>query len=143
MRIAVLLLGLFAAACAQAEVDSDIANAAFVTGLRAYESQDFARAAEAFEQVLKVEPGCARCAHLLGKSYGRLAEQASWFSAMNLAEKTRVALEQAVRIDPNNVSAVEDLIRYYRAAPGFLGGSDEKARLLERRLQQASAERTG
>ena len=103
MRIAVLLLGLFAAACAQAEVDSDIANAAFVTGLRAYESQDFARAAEAFEQVLKVEPGCARCAHLLGKSYGRLAEQASWFSAMNLAEKS-VRISGSIKIAINSAA---------------------------------------
>ena len=38
---------------------------------------------------------------------------------------------------------VEDLIRYYRAAPGFLGGSNKKADALERRLREGTSGRTG
>lgn len=143
MRVYALISALLLSAGACAELRSEDTNAAFVAGLRAFEAGEFDHAARLFERVLEIEPGCGRCAHELGRSYGRLAERASWFSAMSLAEKTRDALEQAVRLDPTNVPAIEDLIRYYRAAPGFLGGSDEKARELERRLDGVSAERTG
>ena len=95
------------------------------------------------EAVLEREPECANCAHLLGKSYGRMAERAGWTEAIGLAKKTRLALEQAVAPAPYHAHAIRDLIKYYRAAPGFLGGSEEKARELEQRLRQSEAGHTG
>lgn len=142
MRLLTFTLALCLTAVAHAGIEDADTNGAFLAGLRAFESGEFETAVEILEQVLRVEPDCGRCAHVLGRSYGRLAEQASWFSAMGLAEKTRDALEQAVRLDPTNIAAIEDLIRYYRAAPGFLGGSAEKARKLERRLDAFRADRT-
>ena len=104
-------------------------------GARAYAAGQFDTAREILEHVTALDPDCARCVHLLGKSYGRLAEQAGWAEAMSLARKTRSALEQAVALAPEDTLAVADLIKYYRAAPAFLGGSAEKADALERRLR--------
>jgi hypothetical protein len=115
---------------------------AFAAGLRAYEAGDYATAARALEQALGRTPDCARCAHLLGRAYGRLAAQASWLRAIELARKTRDALELAVALNPTDVAAVEDLIEYYRTAPGFLGGSEEKAAALEQRLLDRTSDRT-
>jgi predicted Zn-dependent protease len=110
--------------------------------LHAYESGQYAAAAALLEQQLGQQPGCARCAHLLGKSYGRLAERAGWLEAISLARKTCSALEQAVELAPHDREALSDLIEYYRAAPAFLGGNRDKADALERRLREAS-EQTG
>jgi hypothetical protein len=46
-------------------------------------------------------------------------------------------------MDPTNAQALEDLIKFYRVAPGFLGGDDDKAEKLERRLQTLRTDRTG
>lgn len=111
----------------------ETANAAFA-------SRDFARSAALLEQLLLLQPECAQCAHLLGRAYGHMAEQATWGQAIGLAKKTRLALENAVAIDPSNAPAIEDLIRYYRQAPGFLGGDDAKAAQLELRLRRLRGE---
>ena len=110
---------------------------AFASALRAYEAERYEIAVTLMESVIATNPECARCAHILGRSYGRLAEQAKWTDAIGLAKKTRLALEQAVELDPEDADAVRDLIKYYRSAPGFLGGSDKKADALEQRLRES------
>lgn len=115
----------------------------FAVAAAAFEAGNFARAAEMLEQLSPLQPECGECAHLLGKAYGRMAEQATWGQAIELAKKTRLALENAVDLDPSNAPALEDLIRYYRRAPGFLGGDDAKATQLEHRLHRLQAELTG
>ncbi|GEM_PF-1540374 len=132
---------LFCANTSATLTDSDTTSV-FVSATRAYDNRQYETAVELFEAVLTVQPTCARCAHMLGKSYGRLAEQAGWTDAIGLANKTRLALEQAVELAPNDPEALRDLIKYYRAAPGFLGGSEEKAQALEKRLLKRQTERT-
>lgn len=63
----------------------------------------------------------------LGRAYGEKAEHSSWFTAIGLAKKTRIAFEKAVELDPNNIEARSDLSEYYIEAPGFLGGGTDKA----------------
>jgi len=63
----------------------------------------------------------------LGRAYGEKADHSSWFSAISLAKKTRIAFEKAVELDPKNVEARSDLSEYYIEAPGFLGGGTDKA----------------
>jgi tetratricopeptide (TPR) repeat protein len=122
----------------RAEFAPGDARPGYVLALRAYEAGAFNRAVDLLEATMALEPDCARCAHLLGKSYGRLAERAGWIEAMALARKTVAALEQAVELAPDDVEALEDLLRYYRAAPEFLGGGADKAEALERRLRDVA-----
>ena len=138
-----LLLGLFVTFNVQADLTADDAGRAFAVGMRAYEAQDYEHAAQVLEEVVKIQPDCVRCVHLLGKSYGRMTEQANWVSVPGLARKTRNALEQAVELAPDDVRIVEDLIKFYRAAPRFLGGSAKKAERLERRLRRSATNHTG
>lgn len=143
MRLILCIIVLLYAPFSAAGPGTAEINATFISGLRAYDSEQYERAAALFEMALQAQPDCARCAHLLGKSYGNLAERAAWTRAIGLAKKTRVALEQAVELAPHDREAVRDLIRYYRAAPGFLGGSSEKAEALEQRLRRAETGHTG
>jgi Tfp pilus assembly protein PilF len=46
----------------------------------------------------------------------------------SLAMRTKLELERAVQLDPNNLDAREGLLEYYLRAPAFMGGSDEGAR---------------
>ncbi len=129
--------------CGPLAFADDSARADLLTAAAtAFDAGEFARTAELLEQLSPLQPSCGECAHLLGKAYGRMAEQASWGRAIELARKTRVALESAVDLDPSNALALEDLIRYYRQAPGFLGGDDAKAARLEQRLSQLRAAST-
>jgi len=45
-----------------------------------------------------------------------------------LALKVKQHFERAVELNPDNLDARADLKEYYEKAPGFLGGSVEKAR---------------
>lgn len=64
----------------------------------------------------------------LGRAYGVQAQRAGKLSQMSLARKTRAEFQRAVELDPGNLDARQHLISYYLQAPGFLGGSVEKAR---------------
>jgi len=45
-----------------------------------------------------------------------------------LAPKMKSAWEKAIALDPKNLDARTSLIQYYLQAPGFMGGSVEKAK---------------
>jgi tetratricopeptide (TPR) repeat protein len=92
-------------------------HAAYQAALKAFEAGDYADAVDVLERLLDTDGSCAPCAHLLGKSYGRMAERAGWLEALRLARKTQSALEHAVELAPEDPAALTDLIKYYRAAP--------------------------
>ena len=90
---------------------------------------------EALHQAIALASEEARYHHLLGMSYGRMAEQSHWLKAVPLARRTRQALERAVALDPSFLDAHRDLETYYRTAPAFLGGSTEKADALRLHIE--------
>ena len=127
--IFILVIGLNESSRANTEAESlrQQAEASYGAG-------DYQAALARIQQAVVLEPANSGYQHLLGKCYGRLAERANPLSAYSLAKKTRVALEKAVELDSKNVEALKDLMEYYRQAPGFLGGSQEKARQIRQKL---------
>ena len=79
------------------------------------------------ERAANLNPGSSLNQLWLGRAYGEKADHSSWFTAISLAKKARIAFEKAVQLDPNNVEARSDLSEYYIEAPGFLGGGTDKA----------------
>ena len=71
-------------------------------------------------------PSSSEDAMWLGRALGQKAEHASMFSAMGVAKKVHSAFERAVQLDPNNLAAAGDLGEYYIAAPGIVGGGQDK-----------------
>ena len=143
MRIVLLLISFALLGNAHAETPPAAYESAYQNARKTYHAHRYQEAVRMLEALLRTYPECARCAHLLGKSYGRLAQRANWLSAMDLARKTCDALELAVRLDPENEGSVEDLLRYYRAAPAFLGGGADKAKGMEQRLRDLQAKQAG
>ena len=135
----IFLVAPLAQIAADGDTDSD---SVIKEASAAYNAENYEQAILLLEKAVETEPTCAECAHQLGRAYGRLAENTNWVSAIGLAKKSRVAFESAVELDPFNAQALEDLIRFYREAPKFLGGDDEKADGLERRLLELRATRT-
>jgi tetratricopeptide (TPR) repeat protein len=62
-----------------------------------------------------------------GRAYGLQADNAGPIAGLRLAFKVRNAFEAAVRLDPTNGVAVNDLSEYYIDAPSIVGGGFDKA----------------
>lgn len=91
-----------------------------------FELRHFDGAISSAERSVALEPNNSVYHQWLGRAYGSKAEHASWFSALSLAKKARREFEEAVRLDASNVEAQQDLIEFYRQAPGMVGGGEEK-----------------
>jgi tetratricopeptide (TPR) repeat protein len=103
------------------------AAAAFYLGRIAMEERKNDRAADYFETATKLDAKNSTYFLWLGRAYGREAQSANVLRQPGLAKKTRSAWERAIELDPDNLDARTDLIQYYVQAPGFLGGSTQKA----------------
>jgi tetratricopeptide (TPR) repeat protein len=95
-----------------------------------YQLGKYQEASEQLEKASELRPGSAEIFLWLGRSLGRRAEASSIFTAPGYARRCREALEQAVALDGKHLEAMSDLATYYLEAPGFLGGSLEKAEKL-------------
>lgn len=111
----------------------------FRQGQRYYTLSNYAKAVRWLRAAVINAPNNARYHHWLAKAYGRLAEEANWFSALSLSRKTLKELRTAVKLDNTYISALQDLMEYYRKAPVFLGGSRKKAESIARRLDHLEA----
>ena len=110
----------------------------FRTGLSHYENEKYAAAIEQLEGAIKLEPEVAKYHHILAVSYGREAERVNFIKAMGLAKKTLAHLEIAAKLDGQNLEILDDLMDYYREAPGFLGGDTKKADEIEELIDKIS-----
>jgi len=99
----------------------------FYSGRIAFAEQQFESAIENFEKAVKLEEQNSDYHLWLGRAYGRQAERSSLFRQLLLARKVKLHLERAVELNPENLPARTDLREFYLRAPGFLGGSEEKA----------------
>ena len=100
-----------------------------------YENNEFDKAISEFSAAISKSPKNSNYHHWLAKTYGELAESSGWLKAMRLAEKSRDSLKRAVELDPENIGALTDLMKYYQQAPVFLGGSEEKANEINIQLE--------
>lgn len=106
------------------------APAAYLLGKIALEQNDASKSVDWLEKAVAMNPRSSEYWDWLGKAYGSQAQKASKLKLPFLAKKTKNAWEKAVELDPNNLEAREDIILYYLQAPGFVGGSKDKARAM-------------
>jgi len=99
----------------------------FLLGQSYYQLREFPRAVASLERAVQLVPKNSEYHDWLGKSYGRKAEESIFLSAMSWARKTHREFEIAVELDPQNLEAQRDLIRFEMNAPSIAGGGDDKA----------------
>jgi tetratricopeptide (TPR) repeat protein len=102
-------------------------EAQYYLGRIAILQKDYEASAEYFENAIAIRPEVADYHNWLGVMYGVMAMDANPFKQAYLAPKIKNEFEKATAIDPRNIPAEWGLINYYTKAPGFLGGSWEKA----------------
>jgi tetratricopeptide (TPR) repeat protein len=81
-----------------------------------------------FEKAVKANDNNALHHFYLGNALGDEAQKANKLRQPMLARRVKAEFERAVALDPNLVEAHEGLMQYYLQAPGFMGGSQEKAK---------------
>jgi tetratricopeptide (TPR) repeat protein len=126
-----------------APVADQSAEAAYYMGRIAVSENEDDKAGGWFEKAMKLNPNSAVYVDWYGRALGNQASHASKFRLPFLARRVKAAFEKAVALDPNNLDAREDLIQYYLQAPGFLGGSKQKAREVAADIKKRNAYRGG
>lgn len=89
--------------------------------------RDIEAAVDHSEEAVDLNPKNADYQYLLGAALGMKARDAGVLKQALLAPKIKGAFEKAVELNPNLVDAHVGLAEYYRRAPGFMGGDNEKA----------------
>ena len=105
----------------------DDASLYFLLGQSYYELRQFMRAITSLERAVQLSPKQSDYHDWLGKAYGRKAEESVFLNALSGARKTHREFEIAVELNPQNLEAQRDLIRFEMNAPGIAGGGDDKA----------------
>ena len=104
------------------------AVAAYYMGRMAAIDNNVDKAVEYFEKAVELDGRNADYYDWLGRAYGDKAVKASKLKLPFLARKAKGAWDKGLSLDPNNINIMEDLVQYYMQAPGFLGGSKDRAR---------------
>lgn len=100
------------------------AEAHYWLGRCYYETRDFNGSVSELEKATQAEPGSSVYHQWLGRAYGEKADRDKSFLT---ARKVKKEFEQAVKLDPSNISARRDLEDYLLEAPWIVGGSKEEA----------------
>lgn len=119
------------------------AEAAYYMGRVAISMNEDDQAAGWFEKATKMNPNSSVYFDWYGRALGNQAVHMSRFKLPFFAPKVKAAFEKAVALDPNNIDAREDVMQYYIRAPGFVGGSRQKARETAMEIKKRNAYRGG
>ncbi len=110
------------------EKEADYAAARYYLGRVAFDEKNYDDAADYFEEAVDTNDKVADYHNWLGNTYGTIAQNANVLKQGMLAPKMKRAWEAAIALDPKNIESRTALISYYTQAPGFMGGSMEKAK---------------
>jgi tetratricopeptide (TPR) repeat protein len=109
---------------ATASQNASSAAAAYWLGRSYYEIFDYDSAITQFEKAVSLDPRNSVYHQWLGRADGGKADRDRSFS---LAKRVKKEFQQAVTLDPSNVSARRDLEEYCLDAPWIAGGSKSEA----------------
>ncbi len=114
----------------------EYAQAQYYLGRIAFAENNLDDAADYFEEAVDANDKNAAYYTWLGDTYGSIAKDANPLKQGMLAPKMKSAWEKAIALDAKNLSARSSLIEYYTQAPGFMGGSFEKAHEVAKQIKK-------
>lgn len=116
------------------EDNKDFADAQYYLGRTAFDQKEYDEATDYFDEAIETKDNVADYYNWLGNTYGTIAQDANPIRQGMLAPKMKNAWEKAIELDAKNVEARASLIQYYTQAPGFMGGSFDKAKEVARQI---------
>lgn len=114
----------------------DFAAAQYYLGRIAFDEEKYEEAVDYFEEAVDENDKVADYHAWLGNTYGTIAKDANPFRQGLLAPKMKSAWEAAITLDPTSIEPRKSLIEYYTQAPGFMGGSFEKAHEVAKQIKK-------
>ena len=97
-------------------------------GKVALQQNDADESIRQFERCVAIDEHNAECHAWLGNALGLTARRTSKFKLLFLAKRTKQEFDRSIQLDPTNLDGRFGELEYYLNAPGFLGGSIDKAR---------------
>ncbi|HZY79682.1 MAG TPA: tetratricopeptide repeat protein [Cyclobacteriaceae bacterium] len=107
--------------------NKDFAAAQYYLGRIAFDEKELDDAEGYLEEAIEANDKVADYHYWLGNVLGTIARDANVVKQGMLASKIKGEYEKTVALDPKNMDAHWGLITFYTEAPGFMGGSFEKA----------------
>jgi tetratricopeptide (TPR) repeat protein len=100
---------------------------AIAAGRAALERGDLDQAIAQFEKAIAAAPNNAQAHYYLGLASGRKAQKTGIWGGMSFIKKAKDEWTRAVELKPDWLDARLRLIEFYIAAPGIVGGDEDKA----------------
>lgn len=123
------------------ELAAQAGKASFDAGMRLMRENKPDKAEKEFERAVTADDKNAVYHHWLANAVGQQAQNANPIRQGLMARRIRNEWERAVELDPNFLDARDALITFYLQAPGFMGGSPEKARAQQREIANRNVTR--
>jgi hypothetical protein len=114
----------------------EYAAAQYYLGRIAFDENKLDDAEEFFEEAIDTNDKVAEYHNWYGNTLGRIAQDANMVKQGMLAPKMRSAWEKAVALKPDFIDPRQSLIQYYLQAPGFMGGSLDKAKEMAKEIKK-------
>jgi tetratricopeptide (TPR) repeat protein len=121
-----------------AEQNPRDARAAFYVGQVYRHEGNADRAVEWLERAVRIEPGSAEYHLHLAGALGDKAQRSNVARQAIYARRIRSHLEEALRLDPQNLEARFGMVQFYAVAPGMVGGNKQRARQEAEQLRRHS-----
>lgn len=115
--------------------------ARYWAGRAAFAQEQYGAATGHLEEATKLAPSNALYFEWYGNALGNEAMKASKVRQPFLARRMKAAWETAIRLDPATIEARVSLIQFYVQAPGFMGGSKDKAFAVAEEIKRLDARR--
>jgi tetratricopeptide (TPR) repeat protein len=91
-----------------------------------------------YEKLTLLKPFVSDYFYKYGGAMGMQAKEANKFKALSLLDDVKVAFKKAIQLNPNHIGARWALIEIYIQLPGFVGGSESKAKKYAEELLKIS-----
>jgi tetratricopeptide (TPR) repeat protein len=121
------------------EEHNDYAASQFYLGRIAFDQKQFDEAEEYMEEAVDANDKVADYHYWYGSVMGTIAQNSNTLKQGFYAPKIKSEFEKTVALDPKNLDAHWGLIEFYTQAPGFMGGSWEKAEATARSIVKIDA----
>jgi len=123
-------------ASAQAPTAAPDAAALHQQSLESVKQKKFKEAVDLADQATKADPTKPEYFSQLGLALSQRMSEVNFMQMAGLSGRMRKAFEKSIELDPNHISGLIGLARFYTNAPEIAGGSLEKAAEYAARLQK-------
>lgn len=108
----------------------DYGPAQFYLGRIAYNRKEYDDATDYFEIAAEANPNNGDYFNWLGDAYAAVGGESGILTQMSVGPKALRAWEKATKLDSRNIKARVSLVGSYLVAPGFMGGGEDKAKVV-------------